>query len=186
VDLRWEDFIDPALLEEITGESVLDPPVGQSHAPSVCEQLVEARGQELDDYQTQLPLYPALISAVPSERTHQQAMPASELLAHPVLHDGLKRYSSDPYLGQASSADEWIQAYMRDLGISQEDLDDMREYAAANGGRVLPLPGQEDIQQYAHFDFGPDGHTDPFAPLEFREFPDGTNGTDTTTSWSWY
>jgi hypothetical protein len=183
-DVQWEDFIDPAMLAELTGEGIANLSLGHTEEGIVSGHSLQAAAEGHAQPRISLEEYLLLMGVAPTELA--EPMAETEEFSRAAQHDVLTAQPADPWNSPDWNADEWIQAEMRRFGVTQEDIDGMDAYAAANGGRVMPLPGQEHILQYAHFAVGTDGEFDPFARLQLREHPQGYDVSKDSSASRWY
>jgi hypothetical protein len=184
LDVQWEDFIDTAKLAELTGEGVANLSLGHTEEGIVSGHSLQPAADGRAQPRISLEEYLLLMGVSPAELS--EPMAETEELGHAAQHDSLTAQPADPWNCPNWNADDWIQAEMRRFGVSQEDIDGMDAYGAANGGRVMPLPGQEHILQYAHFAVGTDGEFDPFARLQLRDHPQGYDVSKDPSASRWY
>jgi hypothetical protein len=128
-------------------------------------------------------LLPMIQDDLPMQQDHSRCQDATAFTVPHPFHP----HGSGSSIGDSWSADDWIKGEMDRLGLKAQDLDDMRAYAAANEGRLMPLPGQQHIRQYAHLVLRTGAPLDSLWPdFEIRVHHDEGGNDDAASVWHWY
>jgi hypothetical protein len=157
-----------------------------------------SRNEEMADVDWDAFIDRALLTDEPSGHSWQQLYDRTgdRPMHHAAVGDGFvnviqhqnanRAYGWDPASTESPCADHWLQSEMMRLGVTENDLHEMLDYARENGGRLLPLAGQEHLRQFAHLVRMDEGMNPLWPAFEIREHHDDYTNGDDASAWHWY
>jgi hypothetical protein len=170
--------------------------------PTPVKHPEASRNEDIADIDWDAFIDPALLTDEPSGHPWQQLydrpgkVTGDLLVHHPAVGDGFdnviehqnanRAHGLGPALAESPPADHWLESEMMRIGVTENDVHEMLDYARQNGGRLLPLAGQEHLRQFAHLVGMGEGMNPLWPAFEIREHHENYANSDDGSGWYWY